>query len=144
MKVAVIGASGFVGSAFVRHLRSLPSGDINLTEVTRSNYESHLGNHHDVVIHCAGNSRKYFADKSPFDEFDSSVGVVVRSLRDYPANCHILISSVDVYSDLSGHSTTREDATRAAVSSSHYGFHKYLAEEIVRHHALSWLVFRLA
>lgn len=144
MKVAVIGASGFVGSAFVRYLRSHSFGDIELTEVARSNYERCSGNYYDVVIHCAGNSRKYFAEQSPFDEFDTSVGVVTRGLRDFPANCHILISSVDVYADLTNQYGTKEESTVSAVSSSHYGFHKYLAEEVVRHHATSWLVFRLA
>lgn len=144
MKVAVIGGQGFVGSAFVRHLTALSGTGLVVSTVTRSNYQHHTGQHHDIVIHCAGNSRKYLAEQQPLDEFDASVGLIVRTLRDYPARLHILISSVDVYADLSQPKTTNENCTWHGVASSHYGFHKWLAEEVVRHHAASWLIFRLA
>ena len=40
--------------------------------------------------------------------------------------------------------TTREETPIEAGGPSHYGFHKYLAEQLVRHHAREWLVLRLA
>lgn len=143
VKVAIIGAQGFVGSAFVRHLKGKKQ-IAQLTEITRASYANHIGERHDVVIHCAGNSRKYFAEDRPFEEFDSSVGIVARSLGDFPAPLQVLISSVDVYRELSSPLTTVESATMQAVSDSHYGFHKFMAEEMVRHHAESFLIFRLA
>src|SRR5689334_8921941 len=97
MRVTLIGAGGFVGSAFAR---DLGRRDVELLPVTRSNYDHHAGLSSDVVIDAAGNSKKFLAEDRPFDEFDLSVAHRLRTLRDFPARLHIHISSVDVYDDL--------------------------------------------
>lgn len=141
MRVTVIGAKGFVGSSFVRHLSQY---HIELIEVTRDNYCQLIGIKSNIVIDAAGNSKKYLAENKPFEEFDLSVTHRLRTLRDFPAGFHLHISSVDVYSDLSSPATTREDSPINLTKTSHYGVHKLLAEQLVRHYASHWLIIRLA
>jgi nucleoside-diphosphate-sugar epimerase len=141
MRVTVVGASGFVGSAFTRLLNR---AGVDLVAVTRDNYLEHAGSPSDVVIEAACNSKKFLADNDPFGEFDLSVTHRLRTLRDFPAALHVHLSSVDVYADLTSAATTREDTPIEPGGPSHYGFHKYLAEQLVGHHARKWLILRLA
>src|SRR5882672_9314708 len=104
MRVTLIGAQGFVGSAFVRVLRS--RDDVDLVEVTRQNYASCAGEPSDVVIEAACNSKKFLADQEPTREFEASVAHRLNTLVDFPAELHLHISSVDVYSDLTSPKTT--------------------------------------
>ena len=67
MRITVIGAEGFVGSAFVR---LLSGEDVDLVCVTRRNYGIMAGAVSDVVVEAACNSRKYRADQRPQEEFD--------------------------------------------------------------------------
>lgn len=141
MRVAVIGAHGFVGSAFVRHLTNL---GVDVIAVTRHNYGQMRGRKSDVVIEAACNSKKYLAESQPLVDFDQSVAHRMHSLRDFPAELHVHLSSVDVYSDLSSPEMTREDSVPHLPNVSQYGFHKLLAEQIVQHDAAHWLIVRLA
>lgn len=141
MKVVVIGAQGFVGSAFVRYLSK---HNFELIEVTRGNYSRMVGTKGDIVIDAAGNSRKYLAETVPFEEFGLSVKHRFRTLLDFPADFHLHISSVDVYSNLTSPETTREDSPIDLSKTSHYGLHKLLAEQLVQHYANRWLIVRLA
>jgi nucleoside-diphosphate-sugar epimerase len=141
MTVTVVGAAGFVGSAFVRHLAAL---GVSVRNVTRATYARWAGQASDVVIDAAGNSRKYVAEERPLEEFDASVGHRARTLRDFPARLQLHLSSVDVYADLDSPCTTVEDTPIEPARLSHYGFHKWLAEELVRHHAPEWLIVRMA
>jgi len=140
MRVIVIGATGFVGSAFVRYFRK--RGE-DVLEVTRANYSEHAGTAGDLVIEAACNSKKFWAEERPFEEFDASVGHRLRSLRDFPAELHVHLSSVDVYDQLAAPEHTIEE-TGAVGGGSHYGFHKLLSELLVRRHASNWLILRLA
>jgi nucleoside-diphosphate-sugar epimerase len=142
MRVTVIGANGFVGSAFVRFLQTRP--DIELIRVTRENFDSLPIVHSDVVIESACNSKKYLAEQNPLVEFDASVTHRLRSLQRFPAGLQLHLSSVDVYSDLSSPATTREEAPTDLARVSAYGLHKLLAEQLVRHYAPRWLILRLA
>lgn len=140
--VTVIGAEGFVGSAFVRHLSTIAG--VELRTVTRHDYAHKRGPSSDVTIDCAGNSRKYLADERPIEDFDLSVAHRLRTLHDFPARRHLHVSSVDVYSDLTSPDTTREETPIDATRTSRYGFHKWLAEELVRHYCSGCLIVRLA
>ena len=142
MRVTLIGAQGFVGSAFARLLKSRKG--IELTEVTRQNYARLSGARSDIVIDAAGNSLKFLADREPVKEFDGSVAHRLRTLFDFPAEFHLHISSADVYSDLTSPERTREDSAIDLARTSHYGMHKLLAEQLVRHYAKRWLIVRLA
>ena len=142
MQVVVIGAQGFVGSAFCRFLAS--RSGIDLLPITRDNYEQERGLAREVVIDASGNSKKYLADEDPLRDFDLSVTHRLKTLLDYPARCHVHISSVDVYPDLTRTETTRESQPVDRTLQSLYGFHKMLAEDVVRRHAANWLIIRLA
>jgi nucleoside-diphosphate-sugar epimerase len=141
MRVTLIGAEGFVGSAFAR---DLARRNVELVAVTRSSYARHAGTRSDVVIEAACNSRKFLGEERPFEEFELSVTHRLRTLGDFPAGLHVHVSSVDVYNDLTSPATTCESAAAGPENPSHYGFHKLLAEQLVRHHARSWLIVRLA
>ena len=142
MQVTIIGANGFVGSAFARLLKKRP--EVKLTEVTRESYVELRGQKCDVLIDAAGNSRKFLADENPATEFEASVVHRLRTLMDFQARLHLHLSSVDVYHDLTSPATTREDSPVDIRRSSRYGAHKFLAEQLVRHYASRWLIVRLA
>jgi nucleoside-diphosphate-sugar epimerase len=141
MTIAVIGANGFVGSAVLKHIQSL---GLEVTGVFRDNYEEVKGREYDVVINASNNSKKYISDREPVTDFDLSVTQQMRVLADFPSHLHVLLSSVDVYSDLDSYDYTKEELVPDITKASHYGFHKYLAEECVRHYAPTWLIIRLA
>lgn len=141
-RVTIIGAEGFVGSAFAAYLSSLHGFEVIC--VTRRNYADTAGTGSDIVIETACNSKKYLSDRQPLEEFDLSVTHRLRTLRDFPADLHVHISSVDVYSDLTSPETTREESASDLSEVSHYGFHKLLAEQTVRHYTDRWLIVRLA
>lgn len=142
MRVTLIGADGFVGSAFARLLATRP--DIELIPVTRQNYSTHAGLKSDVLIEAACNSKKFLADENPLADFQASVEHRLKTLRDFPARYHLHISSVDVYSDLASPATTWEDSPVDPARGSHYGLHKLFAENLVRHYTQNWLILRLA
>jgi nucleoside-diphosphate-sugar epimerase len=141
MRVTVIGANGFVGSAFVRLLKARPG--IDLVPVTRQTYAQLHGLESDVVVDAAGNSKKFLADKNPAAEFEASVTHRLRTLLDFPAKLQLHVSSVDIYNDLTSPATSREDRPVDISRSSRYGAHKFLAEQLVRHYASRWLIVRL-
>ena len=122
----MVGAQGFVGSAFVRCLRQRP---LEVIEVTRQNFPERAGSSADVVIQAACNSKKYLADDDPVSEFDLSVTHCLRTLRGFPAPLHVHISSVDVYADLANPDATTEESPIDVCRISNYGLHKLLAEE---------------
>jgi len=142
MRVTLIGANGLVGSAFTRLLQSRP--DVELVRVTRENFDSLPAAPSDVVIEAACNSKKFLADQDPLAEFERSVTHRLNSLLRFPAKLQVHLSSVDVYSDLTSPASTREDTAVHYSQVSRYGFHKLLAEQLVRHYAPRWLILRLA
>jgi nucleoside-diphosphate-sugar epimerase len=139
--LAIIGANGFVGSAFAR--QGTTAG-FEVAGITRENYASFVGQSFDVVVDAAGNSKKYLADADPKRDFRLSVEHRLNTLMDFRAGTHLHVSSVDVYDDLTSPETTREDRSIDGSRTSRYGFHKLLAEELVRHYAGDWLIVRLA
>jgi len=142
MKVAVIGSTGFVGSALCRLLSQ--RSNLDLYAINRSNFHDFRHIEFDVVIEAACNSKKYLADQDPITEAELSLLHRIETLTRYRAKFHIHLSSVDVYDDLSDLRRTQEDANIDISKCSHYGAHKVLAEELVKHYAPNWLIFRLS
>lgn len=141
-RVTVVGAGGFVGAAFCRHLGQAPG--IELVAVDRATYAEHRGARSDVTIDCAGNSRKFVAEESPLEDLRLTVEHRLRTLHDFPADLQLHISTVDVYDHLDDPGSTDEEAALALPAPSRYGFHKRLAEQLVRQYAPAWLILRLA
>ncbi len=139
--VFLLGARGFVGSAFARLFARL-GRPCHALEV--DSYGAHAGEDCPILIHAAGNSRKYLADDDPAADFEQSVSLVMRALRDYRPALFILISTVDVYNCLDDPNRNHEDAVIDPLGLSAYGFHKILAEYCVRRHATRWMIARLA
>jgi nucleoside-diphosphate-sugar epimerase len=141
VRVAVIGAGGFVGSAFVRHLSAAGH---EVSQVRRDNYDAYRGISHDVVVDAAANASKLLAERDPLADVERTVVHRWRTLHDFPAGLHLHISSVDVYDDLASPARTKESVAPDPAGQSHYGFHKHLAEQCVAHVARRWLIVRLA
>lgn len=141
-KVAVIGSNGFVGSALCKHLQALD--DVHLYGIHRGNFDEYRDVEFDVLIEAACNSKKYLADNDPLEEAESSLMHRIDTLTRFKSRFHIHISSVDVYHDLSDPLQTSEDSVIDIAKCSHYGAHKLLAEDLVRHYADCWAIFRLS
>jgi nucleoside-diphosphate-sugar epimerase len=122
MKIGVIGANGFIGSSLVDNIKSQ-----YLTEsITKENYKSYKNIVFDIIINANGNSIKYWANKNPLKDFKKSVESVYKSLYDFKYKKYIYISSID-----------------AENIKTTYGFHKYLAEEIIKTYCSNFSIIRL-
>ena len=69
MKIAVIGADGFVGKNLVKVLKK----KYDLIKITRRTKFSILKNDFDIIIHAANSSKKFEASKNPKKDFNTSV-----------------------------------------------------------------------
>lgn len=136
----VLGAKGFVGSAVAAEAGRR---GWNVLAVDREEYDAAKGAACDLLINANGNSRKYLAVQDPMLEFDLSVRSVERALHDFRAGLHVHLSTIDVYPDASGAATTLEDAPIDPARLSPYGFHKWLAEQLVVHDAPRWMILRM-
>ena len=138
-EVFILGGRGMVGSAFARLCAARGR---SFTAIGRDNYEALRGRSCDVFVNANGNSRKPLASREPLTDFDASVRSVRASLTDFKFRRYVQVSSCDVYPDCSSPETTREDLALDPARQGPYGFHKYLAEQCVRHGAAEWLILR--
>ena len=139
--ILLVGAQGFVGSAFNRLLtqRGIPH-----QAITRESYPGAVGSTGTVLVNASANSRKYLADQDWRADFDASVESVLQTLSDFKVELYVLLSSVDVYNVLDDPDRNGEDAVIDPLRLSTYGLHKFIAEACVRRHAPRWLIVRLA
>ncbi|NLB65986.1 MAG: SDR family oxidoreductase [Lentisphaerae bacterium] len=137
----VIGAKGFIGSAIAAEAARR---GYKVTAVDLDNYDACRGTPADLVINANGNSRKFIDERDPQEGFELSVVSVMRALRDFPAGRHIQISSGAIYPREDDPRHNREDTPLSPTDMSHYGFHKRLAEQLVRHYAPRHLIVRLS
>jgi len=137
--IFILGGRGFVGSAFARacERRKLPFRIID-----RENYSRLAGTPCEVFINANGNSSKVLAQREPLLDFEATVRSTRASLEDFPCSLYVFLSSCDVYPDCSSPLATREDSPIDVSRQSPYGFHKFLAEQCVRHRARDWLIIR--
>lgn len=137
----VLGGTGFIGSAVAAEAARRGWSVLALSSQTAA---SVIGQSCDLLINANGNSRKYLAGQDPALDFDQSVRTVARSLHDIRAARYVYLSSSEVYRDSSRPATSAEDAPPEWEALSPYGFHKRLAETLVRRYAPRWLILRLA
>ncbi len=138
--IFILGGNGFVGSGLVRYC---VANNLPHQVITRDNYKNFIGQHCEVFINANGNSKMYLARQNPLEDFEASVRSVRASLCDFPTDYYIYLSSCDVYPDYSSPETTTEEIEIEVSKQRPYGFHKYLAEQCVRHQAKEWLILRL-
>ncbi len=137
--IFILGGKGLVGSAFARHCERMGAP---YAVIDREEYAAYTGCACDILINANGNSSKRLGDTAPLQDFDASVRSVRASLTDFRWEKYVHISSCDVYADCSSPDATRESQVPDIARQSAYGFHKYLAEQCVRHAAGDWLIFR--
>lgn len=138
--IGVLGGKGMLGSDLVEFLGK----DFETTVIDKENYDGHHGVAFDVFINANGNSRRFWANEHPLEDFEASTISVYKSVFDFQFEKYIYISSPDVYENPSGPEFTKEDQNISSSHLSSYGFHKYLSECIVQHCAKEYLIIRPA
>src|SRR3989344_1866754 len=139
-QVGVLGGAGMLGSDLVRYLGETQT----VFAIDRHNYADFRGRHFDVIVNANGNSKRFWADQNPAQDFEFSTASVVQSCFDFKFGTYIYISSPDVYADPGSPSATREQESVDPQQLSPYGFHKRLAEEVERHYAADFVILRSA
>jgi dTDP-4-dehydrorhamnose reductase len=136
-KIGVLGGRGMLGS----NLASYFQGAYDVLAIDRENYDECKSAHFDLLINANGNSRRFFANEHPEQDFEMSTLSVIKSFFDFTADFYIYISSSDVYEK-----HTLEDAIEPKEIDYKklcpYGFHKFLSEQIVRRYAPKYLILR--
>jgi len=138
--IFVLGARGFVGSAF---LRAAQARGQSAECVDLDNYGEFIGRECDLLVNADGNSKKYLAAEKPVEEFELSVVSVLKALHDFRFREYLHVSTIDVYPDHENPRRNREDAPITIEALSPYGLHKYLGELLVRRYAPRSLIVRL-
>ncbi len=137
--MAVVGGTGFVGSAFVRWAKE---HGVECVVLQRDDDPSSVRGC-DLLIDANGNSSKLLATRDPLQDFAATVASVRRRVEAIQPQRYIYLSSCDVYPDCSRPASTEESQPLVPGQQSPYGFHKRMAEECVQHAAGSWLILRL-
>jgi nucleoside-diphosphate-sugar epimerase len=137
--IFLLGGNGFVGSGVARELER--RGE-TFEIITRQNYDQFVGRSCDLFINANGNSSKLLGKNDPKTEFRASVLSVRESLADFTFGTYMFLSTSDVYPNPGSPESTDEGLDIDIAAQSPYGFHKYLAEQCVRHAAERWLIIR--
>lgn len=137
-KLAIIGSNGMLGSDLVKYL----SPFFCITQITKDNYARYIHKKFDVVLNANGNSKRFWANQNPQDDFIASTVSVYNSIFDFPSAIYIYISSPDVYENHTGAQYTREDENINVKNLSPYGLNKYLSELIVKKYNEKFLILR--
>jgi len=138
--IYVLGGDGFVGSAICSRLAD--EGH-QFKVLNRENYSTYVGDRCDIFVNCNGNSRRFWADEQPVEDFEASVLSTMKSIFDFKSRLYVFISSVDVYWDTSNTESTKENSEIEVEKLNIYGFHKWISEELVRRYSNKWLILRL-
>ena len=136
----VIGGFGFIGSAIAHEAEQQ---GFTTHRVGRENYQRLKGLSSDVLINANGNSKKYLSTRDPALDFELSVQSVAQVLQDFPAKKVVHLSSIDVYPVKDDPAQNHEASIIQPDQLSPYGFHKYMAEQLVSYWSEDWLVLRL-
>lgn len=137
-QIGVLGASGMLGADLVSSL----SRDYKVISITKENYSKHIGKSFAVLINANGNSRRWWANQNPVEDFSASTLSVIKSIFDFPSKTYIYVSSVDVYIDHDNPRQTKETSKLNVEKLDPYGLHKYLSEQLVKKYCPSFLILR--
>lgn len=137
-KLAIIGGNGMLGSDLVSNL----SPYFVVASITKDNYSQYIQTEFDVVINVNGNSKRFWANQNPQDDFVASTASVYRSVFDFPCDIYIYFSSPNVYKNHTSPKYTSESELINSAGLFPYGFNKYLSELIVKKYKSKFLIFR--
>lgn len=138
--LAIIGSNGMIGSDLNRFL----SKDFRITSINRVNYNTFISKYFDIVINANGNSKRYWSNQNPLDDFNQSTLSVYKTIFDFPCSIYIYISSSDVYNDHTNSKNTKESKEIDSKILQPYGFHKYLSELIIKKYSKKSILLRLS
>lgn len=127
-----------LGSDLVKYLNPF----FSITQITKENYTELANTEFDVLINANGNSKRFWANQNPLEDFVSSTQSVYKSIFDFPCNLYIYISSPDVYENHTHPSYTNEEKAINYSKLLPYGFNKYLSELIVKKYKEQFLILR--
>lgn len=136
--LAIIGANGMLGSDLIRYLHD----GFYITSINKENYQTFIGKFFNIIINANGNSKRFWANQNPLDDFFASTVSVYKSIFDFPCDVYIYISSSDVYENHTEPEQTKESNKIIPENLSSYGLHKHLAELIVKKHREKFLILR--
>ncbi len=139
-KLGILGGRGMLGSDLAYFLKDYY--EISVIDV--DNYEKEKGSSYDIFINADGNSKRFWANANPLEDFKTSTISVYNSLFDFSFNKYVYVSSVDVYPDYSDPQKTYEDIAIDSSKLSSYGLHKYLSEQIVKKYSTDYIIMRSA
>lgn len=129
-----------LGSDLVKYF----SNKFVVTAINKDNYQAQIGKNFNVLINANGNSRRFWANKNPVEDFFASTVSVIKSIFDFPCDMYIYISSPDVYENHTKPRFTKENGTVNPEKLDSYGLHKYLSELIVKKYKEKYLILRPA
>ncbi len=127
-KILIIGAKGMLGNDLVNFF----SSRYTVCAVDKDNYNDHIGETFDILINANGNSRRFWANQNPQQDYDASVFSVEKTLNDFKFDKYIFISSSDVYNFHGDPIKNFEDIRIEEEKLEPYGLHKYQAENLVK------------
>lgn len=127
-----------LGSDLVRYL----SDRFSVTGINKENYSKYIGHSFDILINANGNSKRFWANQHPLEDFNLSTESVYHSVFDFPTDLYIYISSIDVYVKHNSVKNTDEKTIIDPQKLEPYGLHKYLSEMIIRRYAKNYLLLR--
>jgi nucleoside-diphosphate-sugar epimerase len=143
LAAAVWGANGFVGSSIVSELRRR---GWNVTEITKTTDLRSLSLKNilfDVVFIACNSSSKVTAENHPADDFKATVNRTLDVINSCHAIRVVLISSIDIYSNLTSKETTFEGVFKEERLLSNYGYHKLCTERLFARYTNNFLILRL-
>ena len=112
-KVGVIGGNGLLGRALVKHFHAVNITNLGWNDTT----------YYDLLINANGNASKHWAMLNPREDWRKSVTSVYSSIQNFRFKRYLYISTVDVGKGV-------------------YGFHKGIAEQVVRHFCPTYYIVR--
>ena len=123
MKIGIIGSNGFIG----KKIYDVLSIKHSVIGITKYNLDVIINSSImlDVLINVNGNSIKYISERDPMIDFEMNVYNVMKNLQKIKFDKYIHISSID-----------------AINKEGNYGFHKYIADEIVRYYVPDSIILR--
>ena len=126
--LAIIGSNGMLGSDLVQlfHTQFL------VTPISKEKYNFYKGHFFDIVINVNGNSKRFWANQNPLDDFVKSTMSVYQTIIDFPCSIYIYISSSDIYENHINPKYTNENEKINPQNLQPYGFNKYVSELIVK------------